>query len=744
MGFALMAESHLEHRLLLRCEFDRTEILEFWDQPTSVPVMGTDKRGRCFRSRYTADVLTIGPSSVTAIEVKPFDKCLRLCEERPIDWLQADGRFVYLPAKHAFNELGIDFVVVTDRDIGATEASNYDLLLHARANQPKISERQRRLLSTILAEEKALPIAEVMRRLRIEDATPILYLVQAGVLHAEIARQALHEIEDAWIGLDPAVLRSALNARDAYTCAIDPTLPISTAEVPRPKDAIEFLSRINQLRQQEAIKVSQRTLRRWRAIERAQGESALVPHTLRKGNRLSRLSIDHELHINTTLQESYLNADSRTAYSCYGDYLKSFKDRQRSSDHHVDFGHAVTFKCFLRRVHRLEAAEVALARGGRRAANAASPPVLVEDRKILACRPFQRAHIDHCRLKIHLKIVESGGRVYRLRPWLSAMRDEHTGAILAMSLSFRSPSRRACALSLRDCAMRWGRLPETIVVDNGKDFESVYFEACLARLGVHKQSRPPGNPRFGSSIERAFGILKDELLSTLQGNATNKREDRGKSSSHKGCYRGKYTLLELHLLLDHYFFKLFNRHIVGDQLECPEVMLNQGIKRFPATGRYATLDQGFLVATAIDLHRQHTWDPQRGIRFKGRYYSHPKLRALENRRRFDVREEPWDEHCIHVCIKGEWIACYHGPCPTPTPITVARICSSILWADSSYPVQKARIGRLLAQRDAESLSSEIEATLASKAGLGKYKAPISLPAPATNISALTHQTWSEL
>ncbi|WP_445145023.1 integrase catalytic domain-containing protein [Dyella sp. Tek66A03] len=744
MGFALMAESHLEHRVLLRCEFDRKGTIEFWDQPTSVPVIGTDKRGRCFRSRYTADVLTVGPSSVTAIEVKPFQECLRLCEERPSDWIQADGRFLYLPAKRAFDELGIGFDVTTDRDISAVEASNFDLLLHARANPSKISYRQRQVLSTILSKENVLPISDIMSRLRFEDVTPILYLIQAGVLYAELARQPLDQIDNAWVGLDPSVLRSALNARDAFTCAIDPSLSISTEEVPRPKDAIQFLSRINQLRHQATIKVSPRSLRRWRAIKRTLGESALVPHTLRRGNRISRLSFEHERLIDDSLRENYLSADSRTAYSCYGDYLQLLNERVRSGTRCADLGRAVSFKAFLRRVNRLDAVDVALARGGKRAANAAAPPIPVKDRKILACRPFQRAHIDHCRLKVHLKVVESGGRVYRLRPWLSAMRDEHTGAILAMSLSFRSPSRRACALLLRDCAMRWGRLPETIVVDNGREFESVYFEACLARLGIHKQSRPPGNPRFGTTIERAFGILKQELLSSLQGNTANRREDRGKSSSHKGCYRGKYTLLELHLLIDHYFFKLFNRHIVGHQLTSPEVMLSQGLKRFSSSGRKVDFDQAFLVATAIELHRQHTWDPQRGIRFRGRYYSHPRLRALENRRCFDVREEPWDEHCIHVCIKGEWLACYHGPRPIPAPITVAQICSSILWADSSHPVEKARIGRLLAQRDADSLSLEIEAALTSKAGAAKCKTPISLPSSATNISALTHQVWSEL
>src|SRR6185312_169517 len=107
----------------------------------------------------------------------------------------------------------------------------------------------------------------------------------------------------------------------------------------------------------------------------------------------------------------------------------------------------------------------------------------------------ERAHIDHCLLKLHLWVGESGGKVIRKRAWLTAMVDEATGAVLAMSLSFRNPSRRACTAVLRDCACRWGRLTETVVVDNGCDFASNYFEECLARLGLHKQARTPGHPR---------------------------------------------------------------------------------------------------------------------------------------------------------------------------------------------------------------------------------------------------------
>lgn len=50
MGFAVALESHLEHRVALRCEFDRESVLEYWEQPTTVAVNITDRRGCTQRS----------------------------------------------------------------------------------------------------------------------------------------------------------------------------------------------------------------------------------------------------------------------------------------------------------------------------------------------------------------------------------------------------------------------------------------------------------------------------------------------------------------------------------------------------------------------------------------------------------------------------------------------------------------------------------------------------------------------
>jgi hypothetical protein len=283
-----------------------------------------------------------------------------------------------------------------------------------------------------------------------------------------------------------------------------------------------------------------------------------------------------------------------------------------------------------------------------------------------------------------------------------------------------------------------------VVVDNGRDFTSTYFEACLARLGIHKQARPPGHPRYGSSIERLFGKVTDELLSTLVGNVANKKEDRGKSTSHKGCYRGTHTLLDLYLMLDNYFFRIANRHACGQRLQSAEVLLQTGLERFPMSGHCVLVDQAFLILTAIEHSRHHYWDPQRGVRFRGRYYSHPALNNLKGRRYFGVREEPWEQNCIYICIGKEWVACFHGPWHPGTHISPTTICESTIWADLSNKRKDINIDRMMAQQEEKAVQHQIKEAEKASAPISKKESPRALPAFAGDTGPLSRDGWVEV
>jgi putative transposase len=700
MGFALMAESHLEYQFLLRCEFGFGDLVEYWEQPPSVGIEGTDSRGRRYRTGHVADVITISLSGVCVYEMKPYEECCRLNARRPTDWVRTHRGFDYRPAQEAFRQLGIKHAVITDQDLHPIESANYEVLLHARDVPTSINhEALIRKATLTLTEERALPMRALLRRLNLDDVTPVLKMIERGFLKTKLDLQPLTNIDDTWVALDGPTLDTALEAIQLVWPAMPCTEQILRSRVPCAKESLEMMSRLRQIQGQTPPLVSGRTLRRWQArLRQASDASALLPCKFHRGNRHKRLSASHEQLISSVIDRFYNTADNWKPYRCYGAYRRELARHWAQDKSDPGLKNPISLVSFLRRIKGLDPEKSALARGGKRAANAAAAPVEPHKRLLLAARAFQRAHIDHTELDVHLKVMESGGRVFTLRPWLTVMVDEYSGAILAMSLGFRAPSRRACALILRDCALRHRRLPETIVVDNGKEFESTYFEACLARLGIHKQSRPPGHPRYGSTVERVFGTLNNELLLTLPGNSSNIASDRSKSSSHKGMNRASLSLLELYELLIHYFFDVYNQHASGDRAQPPMTLVHESLQLFAASGRPIDVDHAFLIETAIECRGMLKVDPQRGIRHNGRFYSHGALRAANPRSKFEVREEPWDVNCIYAHVDQRWLACYHGPHPGDQKFTRAKICASTLWLDTSKVRAEAKQGRLRRQR----------------------------------------------
>ncbi len=73
-------------------------------------------------------------------------------------------------------------------------------------------------------------------------------------------------------------------------------------------------------------------------------------------------------------------------------------------------------------------------------------------------------------------------------------------------------------MALRICIQRFQRFPQTIVVDNGPEFHSHYFEHLLAYYVCTEKHRPTAHARFGSVIERLFGTANTQFIHELQGN----------------------------------------------------------------------------------------------------------------------------------------------------------------------------------------------------------------------------------
>ncbi len=214
----------------------------------------------------------------------------------------------------------------------------------------------------------------------------------------------------------------------------------------------------------ELVLISKRTLQRLKKAVREAGESAidqhlaLVPNLMNSGNHerkvpqtlLDAIELVVKKHFNNPT-----NMNKGTAYIKFTEACQSLGIKPCSA------------KTFNKEVDRLTSVRK---RQGKRVFYQTQPIVwyLKLNEPIHGVRPFQYVHIDHTPLEILLcspKSKKSLGKA-----WLSLAVDAESRKVVGFYLSFEAPSYRSCMMVLRDIVRRHGRMPDMIVVDNGKEF----------------------------------------------------------------------------------------------------------------------------------------------------------------------------------------------------------------------------------------------------------------------------------
>jgi putative transposase len=264
-----------------------------------------------------------------------------------------------------------------------------------------------------------------------------------------------------------------------------------------------------------AVTVSTRTLRRWKAqylqaeAQYGCGYLGLIPQTSKRGNRtLKSDAVAREL-LEEAIKQEYGEARRREKIAVYRGYEQACEKRGVAP---------LTLRTFYRHLKVAATTEVETQRLGTRAMYAEHLPYLYLEyhTPVHGDRSFAIVHIDHTLLDIELVAQASGRNLGR--PWATFLMDAFSRRLLAVYLTFDPPSYRSAMMILRICVRRHGRMPQSIVVDGGKEFESQYFDHLLTRYLCQKTVRPPAQPRFGSVIERLFGTAHTTFLHQLLGN----------------------------------------------------------------------------------------------------------------------------------------------------------------------------------------------------------------------------------
>src|SRR5271157_2735789 len=278
--------------------------------------------------------------------------------------------------------------------------------------------------------------------------------------------------------------------------------------------------------------------------------SVCYRRSARRGNRQDRLSEEVRKLMSESIEQDFESRKQKSKYAAWIAFKHKCEQRGIA---------APSYKTFRLSCKRRSRFDQTLKRKGHRAAYIHEPAFWSLDLTTPrhGDRPFDISHIDHTELDIEL-VCSVTSQVLG-RPWLTLLVDAFSRRLLALYLTFDPPSYRSCMMVLRNCVKRHQRLPQTLVVDGGREFESTYFETLLARYECTKKTRPPAKARFGSVCERLFGTTNTQFVHNLSGNTQITKDVRQVTSSVNPKRLATWSLGDLHQRLTEYLFEIYDR-----------------------------------------------------------------------------------------------------------------------------------------------------------------------------------------
>lgn len=403
--------------------------------------------------------------------------------------------------------------------------------------------------------------------------------------------------------------------------------------------------------------ISPRTLRKWVAdfneAEAKYGCGYLgLISKCRPGNSNTRLDQATITLLTRFIENDYETLKQKRKYEVYGAFLLACEK---------DGVTPASYKTFSKAIKSRSRFEQVTKRQGRRAAYPYKPFYWTLDQTTPrhGDRPFEITHIDHTQLDAEFVCSYTGHNLGRA--WASIMVDAFSRRLLAVYVTYDPPSYRSCMMLLRECVRRFGRLPQTIVVDGGIEFESTYFETLLARFQCTKKTRPPAESRFGSVCERLFGTINTRFIYNLQGNTQNMRNVRQVTKSVNPKNYAAWTLGSFYSRFKEFAYEVYDT-INHPTLGCtPREMFALGMRKSGnRSHRIIPYTEDFLMFTLPTTTKGNAKVcAGRGVKIRGIYYWSEVFRdpAVE-RSSVEVRYDPFDAGTAYAFVRGVWVKCH--------------------------------------------------------------------------------------
>lgn len=403
--------------------------------------------------------------------------------------------------------------------------------------------------------------------------------------------------------------------------------------------------------------VSSRTIRDWKAKYLAAqkkyncGLIGLLSHRKSRGNRSRKLPKDSFDLMNQVIDEDYETYKQKTKWASYCKLVQLCEEKGMITP---------SYKTFRGEIKKRSTYQQTKKRQGRRAAYKHKQFYWELDRTTPrhGDRPFEINHIDHTELDIELVCSKTGRNLGR--PWATFVSDAYSRKILAIYLTFDSPSYRSCLMALRICVKRHGRLPQIIVVDNGSEFHSTYFETLLATFEVTKKQRPPAQARFGSICERLFGTSNKQFVHNLQGNTQITRNVRQVTKSVNPKHQATWTLAFLYDYLCHWAYEIYDTIDHPALHQTPREAFAQGmLQGGDRSHKMIPYDKNFCLLTLPTTQRGTAKvQPGHGVKINYIYYWSNLFRDPEIENTLvPVRYDPFNIGIAYAYVKDQWVEC---------------------------------------------------------------------------------------
>lgn len=826
MGVTIQFESHrVELPTVFELEHD-DDVLEYYDQVPSIKLDYCSANGRHLGVLHTPDFFVIRRNSAGWEECKTEEELIRLSEHSPNRYHRSEQNWMCPPGRQYAEPLGLYYRVRSSAEINWLFQRNIQFLEDYLRNAPQVSSLHRQQVLAQIAVRPECSLEDLFQATDGQVTRDEIYsLIATGDIFVDLLAEVLPEPEKVRVWLEkplqpdgatagfPATRQSALRAgntlqwdgRSWTILNAGFTIITLAAEdgsiVEIPSDTFHKLlqqNRINEigsgpenkspqihqrllaaseadlaqatrrfdivsqaLRGEPCQSVPPRTLRRWIAAyritqdEQGSGYLGLLPKP-NMGNPANKLPEKAKSLMIEFIDKDYETLKQKTMYAAWS-ALKLNCDRQQIP--------APSYKTFCVTVHQRAGAEQTEKRQGSRAAYQLEPFYWELEQRTPrhGDRPFEIAHIDHTQADVWV-VCSQTGRVLG-RPWVSFLSDAFSRRILGLYLTFDPPSYRSCMMVLRECVRRHSRLPQIIVVDGGKDFQSTYFETLLARYEIIKKTRPPAKARFGSTCERIFGTANQHFFHNLAGNTQLSRSSRQVTKSVDPRNHAVWTLRELSQHLCHYAYEVYDTLDHSALGQNPREAFAAGIIRTGARAhRRVTYDQEFLIFTLPTTRKGVAKiSAGRGVKINHLYYWSEQFRnPTWETRLVPVRFDPFDVGTAFAFVGKQWIEChseyfatFHGHSEREMQLATEELRKRRQNHSGQFPVTAKKLAAflesveieesVLAQRlaDLETRSLECPAEVPTKSQIS-FPRPVPVPRIESSKASISQQGSSQL